>query len=65
MLFLKQFDIMYPPYLNTQISDLSDSEENVQSPQNLLKSENKVYPSMANNEQYMKVKHPTQFYTKY
>ena len=33
---LKQFDLVDPPYLNTQISDSSDSEEDVQSPHNLI-----------------------------
>ena len=32
----KQCDIVDPPYLNKQISDSSDLEEDVQSPQNLL-----------------------------
>ena len=36
MLDSKQCDIMDSPYLNTQISNSSDLEEDVQSPQNLL-----------------------------
>ena len=62
---LKQFDIVDTPYPNTQISDSSDSEEDVQSPQNLLNAEHKFYSSMENNERNAKVKHLAQFYTKY
>ena len=58
MLDLKQCNIVDPPYLNSQISDSSDLEEDVQSPQNLPKAGQKVYCSMAMNEQYAKVKHP-------
>ena len=47
------------------MSDQNDLEEDVQYPQNLLKSEHKVYHSMANNEQDVKVKHPYQFYSNY
>ena len=56
---------MDPPYLNSQISDYSDLEEDVQYPQNLLEAEHKVYRYMAKNEQDTKVKHPSQLYTKY
>ena len=62
MLDLKQFDIVDPPYLNDQISDLSDLEEDVQSSQNLLEAEHKVYFSMENNEQDTKFKHMDHFY---
>ena len=64
MLYLKQCNIVYPPYLNSQISDSSDSEEDVQYPQNLLKSKYNVF-YMANNEQDAKVIHPAQFYANY
>ena len=52
-------------YLNTQIIDSSDLEEDVQSPHNLLEAGHKVYCSMANNEQDSKVKNPAQFYKNY
>ena len=38
------------PYLNDQIIDYSDLEENVQSSQSLLKVEHKVYRFMEKNE---------------
>ena len=56
---------MDTPYLNAQISDLIDLEKDVQSPQNSLKAEHKVYNSMENNEQGVKFKHPSHFYAKY
>ena len=62
MLYLKQCDIVDPPDLNSQIRYLSDLEEDVQSPQNLLEAEHKLYCSMQNNEQDAKVKHMSQFY---
>ena len=65
MLDLKQCDLVYPPYLNTQIIDTSYSEEDVQSPHNLIESDHKLHHSMANNEQYAKFKHRAQFYSKY
>ena len=61
MLDLKQCDIVDPPYLKSQISVLSDLEEDVQTPHNLLKAKHKVYRSMVKNEQYAKVKHLYQF----
>ena len=36
MLDLKQYDLVDPPCINSQISDLGDLEEDVQSPHNLL-----------------------------
>ena len=48
MLDFKQCDIVEPPCLNAQISDSSDSEDNLQSTQNLLKVEHKVYIFMPN-----------------
>ena len=51
--------------MNAQISDSSDSEEDVQYPYNSLKADHKVYLSMENNEQYERVKYPSQFYRKY
>ena len=64
VLDLKQSDFVDPPYLNAQISYLSDLEENVQSPQNLLEADHKVYHYMENNKQDSKVKHPDHFYAK-
>ena len=61
MLDLKQCNIVDPPYLNSQISDSSDSEKDVQSPQNVLKAEQNFYRSIAKNQQYSKFKHPAQF----
>ena len=49
-------------YLDTKNIYSSDLEEDVQSPQNLLEAEHKVYCSMQNNEQDAKVKHMSQFY---
>ena len=43
MLDLKQCDLVGTPYLNAQISDSSDLEYNVQSPQSLSGDEHKVY----------------------
>ena len=65
ILDLKQCNLVDPHYLNTQISDPSDSEEDLQSPWNLLKSEHKVYCSMEKNKQDEKVKHPSHFCAKY
>ena len=65
VLDLKQCDLIDPPYLNSQISDPIDLEEDVQYLQNLLGAEHKVYTSVAKNEQYAKVKHFTQFYANY
>ena len=65
MLDFKQCDLVDPPYLNAQISDLGDLEDDVQSSHNLLKAEKRVYHSMAKNEQDAKVKHLSQFYTNY
>ena len=65
MLDLKLCDIVDPPYPNNQSSDSSDFEEDVKSPKNLLQAEQIFYLSMANNEKYANVKHPTQFYAKY
>ena len=58
MLGLKKCNIVDPPSLNAQISDLSYLEEDVQSPQNLVGDKHKVYHSKAKNEQDAKVKHP-------
>ena len=44
---------------------LSDLEEGVKYPQNLLKDKHKVYCFMEKNEQDAKVKHSSQFYAKY
>ena len=49
MLDSKQCDIKDLPYLNYQMSDSIDLEEDVQSPQNLLEAEHKLYFSMAKN----------------
>ena len=65
ILDLKQCDLVDTPYFNPQISYSSDLEEDVQYPQNLMKSKQKVYHSMENNEQDAKVKHPSQFYANY
>ena len=65
MLDLKPCDIVDPPYLNAQIHDLRDLEEYVQSPQNLIEAEHKVYCLMEKNQQDAKVKHLSQFYSKY
>ena len=65
LLDLKQCDIMNPPYVDAHISDLSDSEEDVQPPHGSLEAEQKVYFSMAKNEQDSEVKHPSQFCSKY
>ena len=65
MLDLKQCNLMDTPCLNAQISDSNDLEEDVQSYQNLLEDDHKVYRYMENNEQYVKVKHPAHFYAKY
>ena len=65
ILDLKQCDLVDTPYFNSQISYSSDLEEDVQYPQNLIKSKQKVYHSMENNEQDVKVKYPYQFYSNY
>ena len=65
ILDLKQCDLVDTPYFNPQISYSSDLEEDVQYPQNLIKSKQKFYHSMENNEQDTKVKHPSQFYANY
>ena len=65
LLDLKQCDIMNPPYVDAHISDLSDSEEDVQPPHGSLEAEQKVYFSMEKNEQDSEVKHPSQFCSKY
>ena len=41
MLYFKQFNIMNPPYISVQIGDLSNSEEDVQSTNNLLRPSKK------------------------
>ena len=56
---------MDPHYLNAQISDLSYSEEDIQSPQVLLEDDHKSYCSIAKNGQDVKVKNAFQLYAKY
>ena len=65
MLGLKKCNIVDPPSLNAQISDLSYLEEDVQYPQNLVGDKHKLYHSKAKNEQDAKVKHLSQFYSNY
>ena len=65
VLDLRQCDLVDPPYLNTQISDSSYLEEDIQSHQVLLEAVQKAYCSMAKNGQDAKVKHPAQLYAKY
>ena len=65
ILDLKQCDIVEPPYLNAQISGSSGLEEDVQSPQNLIESDNKLYRFVENNKQDVKFKHLAQLYTNY
>ena len=62
MLYLKQCDLVEPPYHNVKISYLSDSEDYVQYIHNLINAKHKVYHSMAKNEQDAKVKNPSQLY---
>ena len=67
MLDLKQCFLVGTPYLNSQTSDLSGLEEDVQpwSPQNLLEALSKVYCSMEKNEQDEKFKNLSQLYINY